>query len=221
MNFAAGILPGWLVVALSAIQALAVALCLWRAPWRQLTAVASRQHLLMASVLCLAVLWWMHAAVNAGVSFHLLAMTSVTLLLGVPLAIIAGTAAQLLGIVAGQFEPQLLGVQCLVDVTVPALFTALWLRALYRFGPRNLFTYLIGVGFFGGALAMLINCLVALGLLALGGRDELVADLLEQAPLIVLLMFPEGFINGTVVTAVTVFLPDWVKTFDDDYFLGD
>ena len=221
MNFATGALPGWLVIVLSALQVLVLLSCLWWAPWRQLAAVASRQHLLMASVLCLAVLWWLRAPINAGVGFHLLAMTSVTLLLGPPLAIIAGTAAQLLGTVAGQFAPALLGVHCLVDVTVPALFTAAWLRLLYRYGPRNLFTYLIGVGFFGGVLAMLVNCITTVGLLALGGRDDLVADLLDQAPLIALLMFPEGFINGTVVTAVTVFLPDWVKTFDDDYFLGD
>jgi len=35
-----------------------------------------------------------------------------------------------------------------------------------------------------------------------------------------LLLFPEGFINGMVITALTVFYPDLVKTFDDEHYFS-
>ena len=32
-------------------------------------------------------------------------------------------------------------------------------------------------------------------------------------------MFPEAFINGTVVTALVVFYPDWLETFNRSRYL--
>jgi len=45
--------------------------------------------------------------------------------------------------------------------------------------------------------------------------------LLVGWPFILLLMFPEGFINGMLVTAFTVFYPDVVKAFYDEFYLDD
>ena len=39
-------------------------------------------------------------------------------------------------------------------------------------------------------------------------------------PLVLLLTFPEGFLNGAVISALTVFYPDIVKTYDDVRYLG-
>ena len=50
---------------------------------------------------------------------------------------------------------------------------------------------------------------------------EFATHTLDSWPFVLLLMFPEAFINGMVVTAFTVFYPDVVKTFDDDYYLND
>ena len=55
----------------------------------------------------------------------------------------------------------------------------------------------------------------------LNGHGDGVAGALANWMFIVLLMFPEGFINGMLVTAFTVFYPDVVKTFDDAYYLDD
>lgn len=44
---------------------------------------------------------------------------------------------------------------------------------------------------------------------------------LSASPRVCLMMFPEGFLNGMIVTTLTVFYPGLVKTFDDSYYLGD
>jgi uncharacterized membrane protein len=44
---------------------------------------------------------------------------------------------------------------------------------------------------------------------------------LDNWPLVSLVLFPEGFINGMIITTLTVFYPQVVKTFDDKHYLGD
>jgi uncharacterized membrane protein len=51
------------------------------------------------------------------------------------------------------------------------------------------------------------------------GQTDYVLTALEWWPLIFLVMFSEGFINGMCVSALAVFYPDWVKTFDDRFYL--
>lgn len=38
--------------------------------------------------------------------------------------------------------------------------------------------------------------------------------------LVMLLTFPEGFLNGALISALTVFYPDIVRTYDDVRYLG-
>lgn len=37
----------------------------------------------------------------------------------------------------------------------------------------------------------------------------------------IMVMFPEGFINGMGVAALVVFHPEWVETFDTDRYLQE
>jgi uncharacterized membrane protein len=90
-----------------------------------------------------------------------------------------------------------------------------------RLRSNNLFLYLLGVGFGGGILAMLATVLVALGMLLLCDQHAWVNGALQNWPLILLVLFPEGFINGMLVTTLTVFYPHLVKTFDEQHYLGD
>ena len=64
------------------------------------------------------------------------------------------------------------------------------------------------------------SALVALPVFWLAGQGAWVTGAFDNWPLIFLMLFPEGFINGMLVTALTVFYPDVVKTFDDDYYLN-
>ena len=38
---------------------------------------------------------------------------------------------------------------------------------------------------------------------------------------LLLVAFPEAFINGTAISALVVFCPDWLETFDTDRYLQE
>ena len=63
--------------------------------------------------------------------------------------------------------------------------------------------------------AMAVNSLLLLGL------GEMSLDQLRQSYLSVLplMMFPEAFINGLIVTGLVVFKPAWIPSFDDEVYL--
>ncbi len=80
---------------------------------------------------------------------------------------------------------------------------------------RNLFAYVLGVGFGGGMLCRLALALAGLAVLCLAGQQAMVSAALEQWPLIILMLFPEGFINGMVMTTLAGCYPDLVRTYEE------
>ena len=70
-------------------------------------------------------------------------------------------------------------------------------------------------------LATLSAAATAMVVLGLAGQGAVIARGFENWPFITLLLFPEGFINGMLLTAVCVFYPDAVKTFDDRSYIDE
>jgi len=60
-----------------------------------------------------------------------------------------------------------------------------------------------------------------LAVLALAGQTLLVAEAIEHAPLLLLLLFSEGFLNGAALTTITVYFPQMVRGFNEERFLGE
>lgn len=206
---------------LALVLALAVfALAVLRAPWRALLAVAARQHVLFACVLALALLWSIAFRPVAGIELHLLGMTAVTLLFGWALASLAGAATLGLLLLAGRQAPDALPLAWLLGVVVPALTVTLLVHWLERSRVRNLFVFLLGVGFGGAMLTVLATALAGLAVLWAGGQQVLVGEALAQAAMLPLFLFPEGFINGAAVSTLTVYFPQVVRAFNEERFLG-
>jgi uncharacterized membrane protein len=78
---------------------------------------------------------------------------------------------------------------------------------------------MLGAGFGGGLLSVLALGVLALPTFWVMGQSEWLTLALDNWAFILLLMFPEGFINGMLVTAFTVFYPDVVKSFSEDFYL--
>ena len=192
----------------------------WRTPWIELFSDTRRQHLLFGTVFGLFLLWLLRRDFPSGLSFHFIGMTAVVLLLDWPLAIIAGFLAQLGLLSLGRQEFAAIGVNGVLLVLLPVLVTeccAVWVE---RFQPRNLFVYIFCSGFFPAGLAAAFCCLLGWYLLWWGGVYELPASGLDDvAGYLWLVMFPEAFINGTVITALVVFYPDWLETFNRSRYL--
>ncbi|NVJ48833.1 MAG: energy-coupling factor ABC transporter permease [Gammaproteobacteria bacterium] len=209
----------WLWV-LNCLAFSAVVLCLRLAQWSLLLPVNERQHLLIGSSFALCGFWLMEFSVIEGLSIHPLVITAATLILGFRFAVISASCAAVgYFIVAGHGWPNL-GAYLLLNVIVPSAFIALATRWLRAREPSNLFFYTLGVGFIGSALTVPLVAVSSYLTLALAVSIPSAASVQWQPEWILLAMFPEAFINGVIVSSITVFFPHWMKTFDEDYFLS-
>jgi uncharacterized membrane protein len=197
----------WLAV-LMLLPVLAVALL--TAPWRALMARLERQNALGAAVVTLPLLWSMSPGLPTGVGLQLMGMTCVTLIFGWQFAILAGTAAGLILLITGSWSWPAMAPNLVLVVLLPVLVTTLVLAAANRLPRTNPFVYMLGVAFGGSMLAMLVTFAVANWWLQPG---------LDHA-VVMLMTFPEGFLNGTIISAVTVFRPCLVRTYDEVRHIG-
>jgi uncharacterized membrane protein len=131
-------------------------------------------------------------------------------IIGLSIAVLAFTALQG-GIWAN------VGVNLLLMAVLPTWCSEVVMHTIYRFLPRHLFVYLLGNGFFG-AMVML----VMIGLLSVAAGAMLVPGATFSADLIaymLLLASGEAFLTGFLLTMLTIYRPQWVLTFDDAVYL--
>ncbi|SEQ86309.1 Uncharacterized membrane protein [Azotobacter beijerinckii] len=192
---------------------------IWRAPWLELFSDSRRQHLLFGTILALFLLWLVRRDFVSGLSFHFIGMTAVTLLLDWPLAMLAGLAAQVGLLLLGRQDLAALGVNGLLLVAIPVSITEGCALLVERAQPRNLFVYIFCSGFFPAALSALACLLAGFGVLWMDGRYEMPPWLLDYLGYLWLVMFPEAFINGAVVSGLVVYCPEWLETFNRSRYL--
>lgn len=204
---------GWLVYGPVLLWAV------WRAPWLELFSDFRRQHLLFGTVLSLFLLWLVRRDFESGLAFHFIGMTAVTLLLDWPLAILAGALAQLGLLALGRQELAALGVNALLLILLPVWVAEGCALLVERFQPKNLFVYIFCAGFFPAALTAALCVLLGLGMLWWSGIYVMPPRLDDMAAYLWLVMFPEAFINGTAITGLVVFCPDWLETFNRTRYL--
>lgn len=199
-----------------------VVLLLWavaRTGWVELFTDSRRQHLLFGAVFALFALWLVRRDFDNGVSYHFIGLTAVTLLLDWPLAIVAGLLAQVGLILMGRQDLAAMGVNGLLFIGLPVLVTEVCAILVERAQPKNLFVYIFCSGFFAAALAALLCLLIGLGLLWIDGRFVMPEWIEDFIGYLWLIIFPEAFINGMVVSALVVFCPEWLETFNRTRYL--
>lgn len=196
---------------LLAAAALVLLAAVWRAPWSALLRRSERQHAFFLTLLLLPILWAGSMEVTRGTSVHLLGLTPIVLIFGWELALVLGALAALVLGLVGHWPWSTLPQQGVLSVMLPTAVTVILLAAADRLPRTNLFVYLLGVGFLGGALSMTA---FLFGAAWLQGWEA-------DHALVLLLAFPEGFIAGTIVTALTVFYPRIMRTYDDERYLGE
>ncbi len=203
---------------LFAITIAAFLAALRRIPWRQFRDTGF-QHVFLGACVAVLFLWRIRVGIVPAVPIHLLCLTTLTLMFGVPLAIVAAailaTAMCVMGLDLWRSWPG----SFLALGVIPILVTWLALNASRRFLPPNPFIYIFVCAFFGGAAAMLAA--MAVNSVLLLGFEELSLSQLRDSYLSIvpLMMFPEAFINGLIVTGLIVFKPAWIPSFDDEVYL--
>ena len=219
MNLPAALLPPlahWLTL-LAMLGALRLA---WpHLPWRRLRSGNLQCNLLFAFSLVLALAWSLNAGVKPGLSLHLLGAMAATLALGAPLALYAFALTLALLAGNGVLEWQAVPVNFLLMGLIPVLLAHTLRRLVERYLPAHFFIFIFILSFFGSALIVMLEGLLASLLLAGAGVYEFSMLRSEYLPYFLLLGFAETWLSGALITLLVVFKPDWVLAFDDQRYL--
>lgn len=217
MNLTAAHLPyEWLLVA-HLLYAIILLITLINAPWRHLTC-NDDTHVFFAASILLWLAWRSGGGVTEGMEFHLLLATSVTLMFGWQFAILAVSIAQLCLTLEGLSQWISFSINIWVNGLIPIIVTFGLFRILYISLPKHFFIYIYGSAFFGGALAMAISRLCGMAILLLSGAYTWL-QLKDESMFIFIMLFPEAFINGLIMTVLVAYRPTWVSSFSDTHYL--
>lgn len=173
----------------------------------------------LGTIVTLTLMWSMKAGVQPGLTLHLLGATAFTLMFGRSLAILGLSAV----LAAVNFNTgngwEHIGLAALVSVICPVVVAETIRVLVKRWLPANFFVYIFVTAFFGAGIAV-----VAVGLLSTllfwgAGIYPLEKLLNDYFPYYFLLAFAEAWLNGAVITLMVVYVPSWVGSFDDRYYL--
>lgn len=219
MNFTALVLPesfhlaGWLGLAFLA----------WRwmmsGDWRRLGEPACLNLFLGATVAVL-FMWQIRTGVKPGLAFHLYGIAVLTMMFGFWRATFAGVLILLANAIFGRGNWVSLGADAMLTAALPAAVSWGFFRLLDRRLPNHFFIYVLGNGFFGGALSVVAIGLATTAVMAVADVYSLDYLLANYTPFATLLIsWGEAFSTGMAVTLMAVYRPAWLETFDDARYI--
>jgi uncharacterized membrane protein len=174
-------------------------------------------HVFFAATMVLWLIWRLGVGILAGFEFHLLLVTSLTLMFGRAMAIWGVLIAQTLLTLEGKANALSFSLNIFCNGIIPIWITWLSYYLIYRYLPRHFFIYIFLGSFFTGALTMLISRLTGMLILSLAEvYQKIPNDYIELLPI---MMFPEAFSNGGLMTILVVYRPQWVSSFKDEFYL--
>jgi uncharacterized membrane protein len=182
--------------------------------WRKL-GDSSRLNVFLAATVALLVLWQIKTGIRTGLSFHLYGIAVLTMMFGFWRACFAGVLILLANALFGRGSLATLGLDAMLVVVLPAVVSWGFYLLLDRKLPNHFFIYVIGNGFFGGALSVTAIGLATTAAMALAGAYQLDYLLEHYTPYTVLIAWAEAFSTGMAVTVMAVYRPQWLETFDD------
>lgn len=185
-----------------------------RVRWRTLLQDPVAIHRWAICAVSLMVLWSIRTHVPVAPGLHILGVTSVTLVLGVSPAVLVTLLAQ---VVTGALSGDLAGIpwNWIASAAIPIVCTEAWRRLVLRILPPDPFAFIFGTAFFGAAVATMAGYLVLilLGPPAMFGQGAVPS----WGAFLLLVGFPEAFINGAIVTLLVVYVPDQLAGYDPAY----
>jgi len=196
------------------VVALAVALAL--RPWAALSG-SQLWHPWFASLVLMPWLWAAQRFMPAGVAVQLSGACLLVLMLGWPLAVLSLVPIAALGAWLGGIGwAEALDHLAWNGMATATLALAIGL-ATRRWLPRHPFVFILGRGFIGTALAIMIGGAISALLAPLPEGTELGSVLLGHW----LMAWGEAFATGMLVAIFVAFKPEWLATWSDARYLAD
>jgi uncharacterized membrane protein len=190
------------------------------APWRSFLDNAVMVNALVALVFGAFMLWQLNAGFRPGFHFHILGSTLFLLMFGRHIATVSIALVMFASWLRTDLEFVALGLNGLLMIVIPVMFSDWLLYFSKRYLPKNLFLFVLWNGFFCGGLSILLNTVVTT-LLLLFLTDyswtKIQHYYLVASPI---LMLTEAFVTGMMITAFTVFQPDAVMNFSDEEYIN-
>jgi len=191
------------------------------AQWRKLLNNGIRFNALIGLILGISLFWQLNAGIRPGFNFHLLGATLFVLMFGWRIALVILTLVMLGTWTYSDLNPVSLGLNGLVMLAIPIIFSEWLLRISQRYLPKNLFMFVLLNGFFCAGIAIAVM-MAATSLLLLWLTQYTWAEIQYHyfipAPI---LMFAESFATGAMITGFVVAQPEAVENFSDkDYLEG-
>ncbi|WP_432471891.1 energy-coupling factor ABC transporter permease [Amphritea sp. HPY] len=221
MNLTTDLIGGFWFWLAQGVYFLGLLIALYSAPWRTLLSNRQLQHLFLGTTVILMLLWQMRAGISPGLGIHFLGVTVLTLMFGWDLAILAASLALLGTSIIGQESWQGFAVNGLCTIIIPVFVSYGILRLVEAKLPLNFFIYLFLCGFLGAGVATVSGGLSMGFLLWISevySGAKIYQEYIQYLPLI---MFPEGLLNGIIMTGMMVFYPDWIRTFDATKYIDE
>jgi len=219
MNYPYGLLPiSWHWIA-ALLYGLLLIPAVITAPWQRFQR-PEMAHIFLGSCVALLFMWHITTTEFPGLNYHYIGATLLTLMFGWQLALLAFSLTFLGMMFNGSSDWQSLPMNILVMGLVPILVSQLIYRVVDSKLPNHFFVYVFLNAFFGAGIAMVAMIGVASGILILGDVYSFSQLASEYYPFIPLMVFPEGFITGMLITIMVAMTPNWVCTFDDLRYLS-
>jgi uncharacterized membrane protein len=201
------------------LYAVALFYALRMAPWKRLQR-PGQSHVFLGSVVALILLWHLRGEIQPGLSFHLLGATTITLMFGWSLALIAASLALFATSLNIGYGLDGYVISTLTVVLLPITLSQFLLVLVRSWLPRHFFIYVLGNGFLTAWLTAYVGGYVAVNLLVLSGAYTMVDLETTIIPFFPLMFFPEAILNGWIITILVLFCPTWVYSFSDEQYLN-
>ncbi|MGD2117933.1 MAG: energy-coupling factor ABC transporter permease [Chromatiales bacterium] len=206
------------------ISAIPTLLGLWYAlrlaPWRRLLD-REQLHVFLGSCVALMVMWSLRTDIHAGLQFHLLFLTTLTLMFGWSLGVLGGLLVLLGVTLAGLADWYAFGLNFISVVLLPVTLTQVLLVLIRHWCPKHFFIYIYLNAFLSGGVAIVLSSLLSSLFLVMAGVEKFSTLWDTYLSFFPLMFFPEAVLNGWFMTLLVGYRPHWVGSFRDEEYLQD
>jgi uncharacterized membrane protein len=173
----------------------------------------------LGGAVCVALLWLFEVKVGNGPRFGMLGCGLYALVFGRSRGMLGLMLALILHTALNHGAWRNLGLNGVLFAVLPAMIAGTVQQCIELRLPRNLFVFIIGNGMFATLAATVVTSLLLMATALVTGASPPVAVLGDYVGAAMLLAWSESIVSGMLFSALVIFLPAIVLTYQRDRYL--